>query len=157
MPDPDASEHADLERELREAAERLDPVPAHLSQWAVEAFTWRTIDAELAELVFDSHAASEPALVRGAEQPRLLTFRAGDLSIEVEIAGAGDPRQLVGQLVPAQPAEIDVETRPGEQRSTVAVDELGRFLVTPPADPGPLRLRCRAAGDRAVVTDWFAP
>ena len=48
------------------------------------AIGWRTIDAELAELIADS-AVDEPALlVRGTAQPRTLTFEAPGLTIEIE-------------------------------------------------------------------------
>jgi hypothetical protein len=154
MPDayPDRDELAALEQELREAVARLDPVPEHLRRQAEAGFTWRTVDAELAVLVYDSSMVAEPALVRGGDQPRLLTFRTDDLSIEVAIPGAGEPG-LVGQLVPGQPAEVEVQQ--AGQRLAVGADRLGRFTVTPPA-AGPLRLHCRPPAGRPVVTDWFS-
>jgi hypothetical protein len=39
---------------LRAVASRADPVPAGVVVAARGAFQWRTIDAELAELVYDS-------------------------------------------------------------------------------------------------------
>ena len=35
---------------LSRAVDRADPVPEHVTEAARESFTWRTIDAELAEL-----------------------------------------------------------------------------------------------------------
>ena len=144
-----SDDFAALERELRDAAARYDPLPAHLPEQARLALVWRTVDAELAELVFDSSEAGQVALVRGVDQPRLLTFDAGELSVEVEIAGG----RLVGQLVPAQPAEIELQRR-GGQPLAVPSDELGRFTVDV-SGGGPLRLCCRRAAGRQVVTDWF--
>src|SRR5262245_56968082 len=145
----------ELERELSLAAEMFDPVPVHLPAFAIEAFAWRTIDADIAELVFDSLAA-EVSLVRGADQPRVLTFQAGDLSIELEIAADARPaHRLVGRLVPAQTAEIEV--RVGERPISVTSDGLGRFTATVPST-GPFSLRCRPIGGTDqwhVVTDWI--
>src|SRR5216684_8898574 len=67
-------EHDDteLEEELRRAAARFDPVPGELLRAAASVFTWRTIDAELAELVFDSLVDhDEVSLVRGPAERRL--------------------------------------------------------------------------------------
>jgi len=64
---PDEAEDAGLEAGLRDAAARFDPVPAELIQAAVAAFSWRTADAELAALAFDSLLdQAGDALVRGA-------------------------------------------------------------------------------------------
>jgi len=136
----------EIEDELRQAAELFDPVPAQLKRAAIAAYTWRTIDAELAELVFDS--LDQPLAVRSSDQPRLLTFRSNDLVVEVEL----DARNLVGR-VSLPPVEVIVQHSGGEV--TVTADQLGRFTVRG-LEPGPLRLRCRFDGDRSLVTDWIA-
>ncbi len=148
MPDDD-----ELEQELRRAEQLLDPVPAHLARGAVDMFDLRAIDAELAALVFDSADAGMVAAVRGSGQPRLLTFRAGDLSIELELAGTTLERGISGRLIPAQPAEIEI--RFGDQRLAVTADELGRFTVTS-AGSGPISLRFQSGGlaSAQVVTEW---
>ena len=62
MRDPDD----ELEAELRQLAANREPVPAQLHQAAVDAFSWRDIDAEIAELVYDSLLDADAAsLVRG--------------------------------------------------------------------------------------------
>lgn len=136
-----------LEALLRRAAELLDPMPPGLADAALAAYSLRTLDAELAKLTFDSLVEGAGA-VRG-EIARTLTFGADDVTIELELA---DDR-LVGQLLPAGPAEIEVRFT----SATVAVsaDELGRFAVEPFGD-GPFSLRCRLASGRTVVTDWFS-
>jgi hypothetical protein len=143
-----------LEEELRELARRLDPVPDRLVQAAVDAYAWRTVDAELAELVADSLADVGHAAVRGIQPERLLSFRAGGLTIEVEVTPEGPSRRLIGQLVP--PQQADVEIRHQDEVVTLATDKFGRFMAdSVPA--GPMSLRCGpAAGlDRSpVVTEW---
>nr|WP_237546847.1 hypothetical protein [Streptomyces sp. SID161] len=136
-----------LEEELREVAAVLDPVPAGLVQAALDAFALHDLDARLAELTFDSLVDALP--VRGAvDAPRMLTFRAGELSVDVEVTGDG----LIGQVLPPQSARIEVLGGPGTGRP-VAADTLGRFTSdTPPAGPFALRLR---TGAEVIVTEWL--
>jgi hypothetical protein len=138
-----------LEEELRRAAAVLDPVPAELRRLAVEAFVLHDLDARIAELTFDSLVDAIP--VRGvADPPRMLTFRAGELTVDVEVTGDG----LMGQVLPPQPAGIEVLGGPHPASpGTLAADELGRFSSdVPPSGPFALRLR---AGGQVVVTEWL--
>jgi hypothetical protein len=153
---PDETKDAELEARLREAAARLDPVPAEVIQAATEAFGWRRVDVELAELVFDSLLdQADAALVRGAGGPRLLHFRADLLTIEVEVTSTRSGRELVGQVFPAQRAELDI--RHGAQVDHAAIDDLGRFR-TEFVPVGPVSLYCRPASGGTgtpVMTDWI--
>lgn len=147
----------ELEERLRRVAERVDPVPRGLLQAAVDSFTWRTVDADLAELVFDSLVDQyQDALVRGPGQARLLSFAASGLMIDVEITGTGPSRRLIGQLVPPQWAAV--ELRRGDGVATLEADELGRFSAGP-LRAGPISLRCSTGTEpdgRHVVTDWIS-
>jgi len=155
----DEPDDARLEEELRELAARLEPVPDRLVQAALDAYAWRTIDAELAELAelaFDSLAdQDEAALVRGHQQERLLSFRASGLTIEVEVTAAGPARRMIGQLVPPQRAEVEIRHQDGVV--TIATDEFGRFVADRmPAGPVSLRLGpVPGEGRSAVVTEWI--
>ena len=53
---------------LARAVQAIEPVPADVVAAAKASFTWRTIDAELAELTFDSVADTD-ALVGRARGP----------------------------------------------------------------------------------------
>lgn len=142
-------EDSALEARLRRAVASLDPVPPAALRAAREAFSLRTLGAELAELAFDS--LDEAALVRGpdrAQGPRFLTFRADGLTIEVEITGP--PRRIIGRLAPADAAEPVRIRRPGGS-TTVTADALGRFTAPLPG-PGPFSLR-----HGRVATDWVNP
>jgi hypothetical protein len=154
---PDEPDDTELEEELRRIVAQVDPVPPGLLGAAVGAFAWRTIDADLAELVFDSLVDhDEAALVRGSGQGRMLSFRASSLTIDVEMTGTGDSRKLVGQLLPPQRASVDI--RQGDHVVTIEADELGRFSAGP-LQAGPISLRCRPGAETVqppVVTDWVA-
>lgn len=126
----DEHDESALEEELRRAAARFDPVPADLLRVADEAFTWRTIDAELAELVYDSLAdQDEVSLVRGPSQRRLLSFQAAGLTIDLEVTTTNASRGIVGQLVPALRASVEI--RVGARAIAADADELGRFRAGP--------------------------
>ncbi len=137
---------------LGRIAAEVDAPPAEVVTASKAAFAWRTVDAELAELAYDSWLDDRPlAGVRRAGGPRQLTFEAPGLTMEVELVD-GDARQMVGQVVPAG-LEV-VEVRHEEGSLTVPVDGLGRFVVERlPA--GPVSLRCRPDGGRIVDTDWI--
>ena len=146
-----------LEAELRRLAADKEPVPAELVQAALDAFGWRDIDAELAELVYDSLVDADAAsLVRGPADQRLVSFAVGGITIDVEVASAGPRRSVMGQIAPPQRATVDI--RYPQDTVTVETDELGRFESGPlPPGPASLRLRPPPGGDGpAIVTDWIS-
>jgi hypothetical protein len=154
MPDEPDEPDDELTSELRRLAARLDPVPPELLDAAAGAFAWRDIDAELAELVFDSLLdTDEASLVRGAPERRLVSFAGGGLTIDVEVTTAGPERMVMGQMVPPQRGVVDIRRR--QETVSIEADELGRFR-SGPLPPGPLSLRLRPAGGAPVVTDWLA-
>jgi hypothetical protein len=138
--------------ELRGLLQRSDQVPEHVVEAAKASYSWRTIDAELAELTHDSLVDAQAVTVRGQTGPRALTFEASDVSIEVEVAASGSGRRLLGQVLPPQRARIDVRQHDSEIR-TVDSDDLGRFAIDN-LGQRPLSLRCHLSGRRPVLTDW---
>jgi hypothetical protein len=147
----------ELEAEFRRVAADREPVPAELVQAAVDAFGWRDIDAELAELVYDSLVdADEASLVRGPPDQRLVSFAIGGVTIDVEVTSAGPGRTVMGQIAPPQRAMVDI--RYPQDTVTVEADELGRFRSGPlPPGPASLRLRPPPGGDGPkIVTDWIS-
>jgi hypothetical protein len=153
-PPRDVSDAA-LLRELGRVLGVHDPVPAEAVRAAKASFTWRTVDAELAALTYDSADDRETVeVVRGAGPSRLLTFEADWLTIEAEVTAVGTTRRLVCQLVPPQVADVEVQSADATVHATA--DQLGRFTVEG-VPPGPVRLRCipAAADRRPVVTQWM--
>lgn len=131
---------------------RADPVPQAVVDAARAAYTWRTIDAELAELTADSLMATSG--VRSTSAPRLLTFEGAGIEVEVEVAHTGSTRHLSGQVVPMGPAQITVRWSGGTQETTA--DELGRFAVDRvPAGSVSLAI-LRTGADQPIVTSWIS-
>jgi hypothetical protein len=134
---------------LGDAVRSRAEVPDHFSQVAKEAFAWRGIDAELAELAYDS-SRTELAGARGDRASvRTLTFATGQLTIEVEAT----PGALRGQLVPPQPGELEMRGRDGTV-VTVDIDEVGWFVLTTIV-AGPFQLVARTESGRAIRTGWI--
>jgi hypothetical protein len=154
---PGGQQHQRLWRVLAEVVGAVDPVPPEILQSGRDSFAWRTVDAELAALTYDS--SSEPAaaaVVRGSEAPRQLTFEAPELTVGVEVTVLGARRRLIGQLVPAQQGLVTVRHQEGSM-APVEADELGRFRADD-VPAGLSSLRCQLGGSEegtAVVTDWI--
>jgi hypothetical protein len=129
---------------------RQEPPPEVLHA-AREAFAWRTVDAELAALTYDSLLDEAAVAVRAVATPRVVTFETPALTIEVEVDAAPSGRRLLGQLLPAQEAELEL-LEDGAVRSTGAADDLGRFVLALPAAVGRVALRCRLADGATVAT-----
>lgn len=140
----------DLFGQLKTLARGLDPVPGRVVEAARASATWQTVDAELADLIYDSVVDAELQGVRGGTA-RQLTFETADLTVEVEVAsGSG---RINGQLVPAQ--EADVEIRHPDGSVKVQSDRLGHFRADGvPSGPVSLRLHTAAAVGRVAHTDW---
>jgi hypothetical protein len=148
-PEPGPDER--LFDELRHALDRHSAPPPQVVEAAKASYTWRTVDAELAELIHDSLVDQPAVRTRGGLERRALTFQARDLVIEVEIGVSGRGRRMLGQLVPAKPAHIEV--RQAGMSRHVEADAAGRFMV-PDLQARPVSLRCRLAGQDPVSTEW---
>ena len=145
----------DLLGRLRAAVAQVDQVPADMIAAARAAYMWHTIDAELAELAYDSLVDAGERTVRSPGGARVLAFESPALAIDVEATEHGAVRRVVGQVIPPQRARIEVRHAGGV--TVVDADDLGGFAAGDLA-PGPVSIRCRAvdAGGTPVVdTDWF--
>jgi len=158
----------ELLAELSRAFSAPGQVPARVVAAGKAAWTWRSVDAELAELIADSDTgplaaddpARQPAGATRAEQAvlRSLSFVAADLIIELEVTA----ESVLGQLVPARAATVTLQTcdfddvgSPVDGTAQVAVDEVGWFRLSPvPARR--FRLSCSTADGRTVVTGWIS-
>src|SRR5437764_3139344 len=146
--------YEDFLAELRLAGLVVDPVPERVTFAAKASLAWRTVDAELAELTYDSALdADRLTLVRGAAAARLLTFSASGLTVDIEVEETDGGLRLIGELSPVQPAVVEV--RHAEGTTEVETDEDGRFRIGP-VPTGPIALSLRlAAGGATVQTEWI--
>jgi hypothetical protein len=130
-----------------------DPVPEYVLAAARSSYELRSVDDELAGLVYDSMIDDEllAGVRSGRSTVRQLTFAARDIVLEMEVS---ETRRLVGQVVPPQAAVVELRHRGGT--TPVMTDELGCFHV--PAIPdGPVSFRCRPARADAdsIATSWI--
>jgi len=139
-----------LLEDLREALQDMAPLPPEVVAAAKSLYAWRTVDAELAALLYDSDL-DEALLARvRSDVPagRILRYEGPGLAIEVDVAGDG----LIGQVLPPQSLGIEVEV-PAGAGSRIEADNLGRFLIKPvPASV--MRLRSRTAEGISFTTPW---
>lgn len=136
----------ELAHELGAMIAAVDGVPDTVVAAAEGAWTWRTIDAELAELVFDSTDPLLAAPNRGATDRRL-SFRYQDSVVDIEVA---DEQLLV--LCDSDGLDVVCETPAGE--AWRAVIEGGECEGEVPEER-PLRLRLMAGDQPITVTPWF--
>ena len=142
----------ELLAQLAEAQAAAASVPRDFIEAGKAAYAWRTIDAELAELVYDSALeAQSGAGVRDEEaQLRSFTFTSSALTIEIEVTD----KALLGQLVPLQAGEVEVVSSAGSSQ-VEPIDEVGCFTIRP-VPAGSFRLRCRTATGLSVSTGWLS-
>jgi len=135
---------------LRRAIGARRAVPPEYVQAAKDAFAWHDIDAELAQLTYDSvHSPDLAAQMRAEDASiRALTFTSPRVTIELEVTGDA----LLGQVVPTQVATIEIQSQAGVG-AVVSSDEIGCFSISP-VPRGTFRLRCLANGGIDVRTGW---
>jgi hypothetical protein len=142
----------ELETRLQSMFAAIDPVPGPALQAARAAIGWRNIDTELAQLTSDTAAEPGLAHVRG-QPPRLLTFRSGDLTIELEVSADHGQLRLLGQLDPPQPANVTVQS--AANSVTAQADARGRFSLDAAADEWVRVVIEPLAGGERATTEWF--
>jgi hypothetical protein len=136
---------------LREALAARQAVPTAFVEAGKHAYTWHRIDAELAQLTFDSRLDTEvTASTRSESAPiRALTLRSASFTIEVAITDDA----FLGQLIPPQSGTAEMQARSGCVSDT-SINEVGCFAIEPKPD-SPFRLRVRTDGQADVVTGWL--
>ena len=137
---------------LGEAMRARQAVPEWFVEAGKNAYAWHNIDAELAQLTYDSDSDSARGHVAAVRSEtasiRALTFTSARLSIELEVAESS----LLGQVIPPQAGTLEVHTTAGVTSSPV--DEIGCFVVDP-IPSSPFRLRCRTQDGADVLTGWI--
>jgi hypothetical protein len=131
-----------------------DPVPREALAAASAAFGWRDMDAALAALTTDSLTHAPAVVVRGTP-PRLLGFATDTVTVDLEVTTEDGAVRMLGQIAPAQPADVVVEYFGGVLEAFA--DPIGRFSVDG-VPIGWLRVGVTTGGEAAPVkshTEWF--
>lgn len=105
---------------LGEALRAREAVPDWFTETAKSVYAWHTIDAELAELTYDSGTgdsgigvAANAAVRSETASVRTLTFSSARLSIELEVADDC----LLGQVIPPREGTVEAQTREAQTRA----------------------------------------
>ncbi|WP_375431898.1 hypothetical protein [uncultured Friedmanniella sp.] len=114
---------------------------------ASDAFSYASLDEELASLVYDSLLERDLAGTREVDDTRTVVFESEALSMEIEITG----ETLFGQIVPEGVREVTVEG-PNGLSLQVVTDDLGCFTLQLPVE-GAFRFRISRTGS-TTVTEW---
>jgi hypothetical protein len=130
----------------------VDPMPEALLASARAAFGLRRLDAELAELVRDTAEERRGGLiaVRGEGDPRLISFEAGQITVELQIIERGGLRDLVAQITGVDVGSAEVET----PSSRYAAELEGSLISVDGVPAGHLRIHVRTVPGRDLVTSW---
>lgn len=124
----------------------LDPIPPRLTAAAIDAFAWRSADARLAELLFDS-ASTDLVGVRGTStERRSFRFGVDDFVIRVHVTAS----TLIVMFEPPLSVGCRVSTEGGSTEHRT--DELGELVVDVPELP--FRIEADLPSGR-VVTPWI--
>lgn len=135
---------------LARAQRAARSVPSDLVEAGRAAYTRRDIGAEVPGFTCGSALAAHFSTHPRAKLAHLcaLTFTSTRLTIEIEITDEA----VLGQVIPVQAGEVEVNTPAGTAR-TALIDDIGCFTIRPiPA--GSFRLHCRTAGGTCVSTSW---
>jgi hypothetical protein len=136
---------------LREAMHARHAVPPKFIETAKNAYAWHNVDAELAQLMYDSSRDTDRlAGVRSETASiRMLTFASARFLIDLEVTA----HALLGQITPPQSGTVEAETQAG-MAVAAPIDEVGTFSVEP-VPPSPFRLHCRTADGTDLMTGWI--
>ena len=140
---------------LKEALREAEEVPPRFVEVGRAAFAWHNIDAELADLTYDSlRAEAEPAAAMRAQDAslRALTYATADLTIEIEITTDA----VLGQVLPPQPGSASIMIAAGPAEAGTPVDELGFFAIRP-VPHSAFRLRCVTNSGLDIMTGTISP
>jgi hypothetical protein len=127
---------------------RHEPVPPDAMQQAFAARLMAAVEAEVAELVFDSLTMQAAPMRRGAEgESRYLSFTNDHLTLDLVLMADG--RTVVGQIEPVLADRVRLELS-DDTVVDAAVDQFGRFRTM----GGACSFRLRVPGH--LVTQWIS-
>ena len=151
---PSASERL---RRVLEAFDRVlaqeEPLPEHLIPLAQGLYSWRTLDAELLELLVDSSSSAAITMRDDGGHP-FMVFGHGERGVHFEYTRHHGENyfDLMGTVIGAGVCQVRIE-QPPEVLVTEA-NEVGEFQLSGLV-PGTARITIRLTDDVLMVTPWF--
>jgi hypothetical protein len=105
---------------------------------------------DMARVVYDSRMDADlSSATRSSTVANLLVLRSADLGVELEFFGS----TVVGQVVPASTAQVEL-IRHGRSRPwIVATDAVGGFVFE--GRTGPFRIKARTGAGTTLQTEWL--
>lgn len=152
MTEWDALDDDELMALLGQAVADGEAVPEHRREAARAAFTWRSVDEELAELLHDSALDAGAAVRATTDGPRSLAFGRSGLTLEVEVAGDRLLAEVLAEGAAAGGEATVTLQRPGAEDVTVTADAAG-FVRFEGVGPGAVRFVV-ARGGWSLTTPW---
>ncbi len=140
---------SELIEKLRRGLQESDPVPETVGEFAKALFTWRDIDAELAEMAFDSADEETPSGVRSTAVVRMISFQAGQWLVDVEYDEAKG--HLTGRISPDTQGTVELHS--SGAHFAVESDKAGHFSFEG-VGRGPVSLVIVFEKGQAVKTNW---
>lgn len=155
MKDWDDMTDDELSAELAAAVAEESAVSERRREAARAAFTWRTVDEELAELLHDS-ALDAGAAVRSVDTVRTLAYGTDGMTLELEVHLGSVLGQVIPEGAAAAPlgggtAKVGLHRPSGPDQSTHA--DVNGFFRLDAVAPGPVRFTVETGGIR-LVTPW---
>ena len=114
------------------------------------AFSWRTLDAELATLL--QSTPPEELTVRASEDVRHYTFDSGSTVVDVAVEDRNGTLVVRGWIDPPAASTIRLVGSGGAELAVGTADDLGRFRIPVDAS-GPVRLEIQR--EPPLQTEWF--
>lgn len=118
------------------------------------AFSWRTVDVELARLLAEPLVGAATAQLRSTQKGRHYTFDSGNTVVDLAVEDRPGSQLLRGWIDPPAQAIVRVVSSEGTELASCTADELGRFRLAIAAT-GPVRLE--VTRDPLLCTEWFQP
>lgn len=146
MSDDHSAQNTLIERIEDAFDHELDPIPPPLTDAARSAFGWRRVDAELAELLFDS-ADGELVGVRGTGSGRRsFRYAANEFALRVHLT----EETLIAMIEPplSVPCRVVSDGTPVDYRT----DDLGELAIDAPDLPVRLEVDLPSG---TIVTPWI--
>jgi hypothetical protein len=140
--------------ELERIVTDIDQVPVGWERAADAAFGWLSIEAPVAERVYDSVTPRPqgPAATGIVSEVRQVRFGDGGRSVELAFVAKNGEVLLTGQVMPRQPAVVTASWPDGAEVAETDDDGLFRFDGLPLAP-----LSVHVNGESPLKTGWVVP